>query len=67
MRADRLITIILLLQNNKKLTTKALARELGVTERTIHRDMESLSTAGILVLAERGKLGGWRLLEHYRK
>lgn len=37
MRADRLITIILLLQNNKKLTTKALARELGVTERTIHR------------------------------
>ncbi|MFD1707237.1 helix-turn-helix transcriptional regulator [Siminovitchia sediminis] len=66
MRADRLISIILLLQNNEKLTTKALANELEVTERTIHRDMEALSRTGIPVFAKRGKNGGWSLLEGYR-
>ncbi|MBH0168282.1 helix-turn-helix transcriptional regulator [Fictibacillus sp. 18YEL24] len=66
MRADRLISILLLLQNHGKMTTKALANELEVTERTIHRDMEALSVAGIPVLAERGKHGGWRLVDEYR-
>ncbi|MFT9846645.1 helix-turn-helix transcriptional regulator [Aneurinibacillus sp. REN35] len=66
MRADRLISILLLLQNRGKLTTRELAQELEVTGRTIHRDMEALSAAGIPVVAERGKLGGWRLLEQYR-
>lgn len=66
MRADRLISILLLLQNHEKMTTKVLAKELEVTERTIHRDMESLSAAGIPVLAERGKHGGWRLVDQYR-
>ncbi|MBH0157335.1 YafY family transcriptional regulator [Fictibacillus sp. 5RED26] len=66
MRADRLISILLLLQNHGKMTTKALASELEVTERTIHRDMEALSVAGIPVLAERGKHGGWRLVDQYR-
>ncbi|MFC0237059.1 helix-turn-helix transcriptional regulator [Fictibacillus phosphorivorans] len=66
MRADRLISILLLLQNHGKMTTKALASELEVTERTIHRDMEALSFAGIPVLAERGKHGGWRLVDQYR-
>ncbi|MDQ0271288.1 helix-turn-helix transcriptional regulator [Cytobacillus purgationiresistens] len=66
MRADRLITILLLLQNTKKVTTNELAKELEVSERTIHRDMEALSAAGIPVFAERGKLGGWQLLENYQ-
>jgi predicted DNA-binding transcriptional regulator YafY len=66
MRADRLITIILLLQNNGRLTTKALAKELEVTERTIHRDMETLSRSGIPVYAERGRHGGWSIIEGYR-
>lgn len=66
MRADRLISILLLLQNKSKLTTRELALELEVTERTIHRDMEALSAAGIPVVAERGKAGGWRLLKQYR-
>jgi predicted DNA-binding transcriptional regulator YafY len=66
MRADRLISILLLLQMRKKLTTRELAQELEVTERTIHRDMDALSSAGIPVVAERGKAGGWKLLNQYR-
>lgn len=66
MRADRLLTILLLLQNKGKQTTKELAEELEVTPRTVHRDMESLSSAGIPIIADRGKNGGWRLLDQYK-
>jgi predicted DNA-binding transcriptional regulator YafY len=66
MRADRLLSILLLLQNKGKMTTKELAYELEVTERTIHRDMEALSIAGIPVIAERGKAGGWKLIDQYK-
>lgn len=66
MRADRLISILLLLQINGRMTAREPARRLEVSERTIHRDMVALSTAGIPVLAERGSGGGWRLLEDYR-
>ncbi|MFP7331786.1 HTH domain-containing protein [Shouchella clausii] len=66
MRADRLLSILLSLQNRGKLTTNELAKELEVTGRTIHRDMEALNAAGIPIVAERGKSGGWRLLEQYR-
>ncbi|MFC4619821.1 helix-turn-helix transcriptional regulator [Camelliibacillus cellulosilyticus] len=66
MRGDRLISILLLLQNHGKMTAKALAEKLEVTERTIYRDMEALSSSGIPVYAERGVNGGWSLLEDYR-
>lgn len=66
MRADRLLSILMLLQVHSRLTTRNLAERLEVSERTIHRDMDTLSSAGVPVVAERGKGGGWSLLEHYQ-
>ena len=66
MRADRLLSIVLLLQTHHQLTSRDLAARLEVSERTIHRDMEALSGAGIPVVAARGIGGGWSLLGEYR-
>ena len=66
MRADRLLSIVLLLQAHHQLTSRDLAARLEVSERTIHRDMEALSGAGIPVIAVRGSGGGWSLLGEYR-
>jgi predicted DNA-binding transcriptional regulator YafY len=66
MRADRLLSILLLLQVHRRMTAHELAKRLEVSERTIHRDMEALSATGIPVTAERGNGGGWSLLENYR-
>ncbi|REK71423.1 helix-turn-helix transcriptional regulator [Paenibacillus paeoniae] len=66
MRAGRLVSIVLLLQSEGKLTSKQLAERLEVTERTVLRDMEELSGAGVPVYAERGPQGGWLLTEGYR-
>ncbi|GAE31394.1 helix-turn-helix transcriptional regulator [Halalkalibacter hemicellulosilyticus] len=66
MRGDRLIKILLMLQSQGQLTANELAERLEVSERTIYRDMDALSGAGIPVVAERGKNGGWSLLEGYQ-
>jgi predicted DNA-binding transcriptional regulator YafY len=66
MRADRLVAMTLLLQGRGKMTTQALADELGVSRRTILRDVEALSMAGIPVYADGGHGGGVALDENYR-
>ncbi len=65
MRADRLLSILLILQQRREATAGELSRELGVSVRTIARDLETLSMAGIPLYAERGVGGGWRLVEDY--
>jgi predicted DNA-binding transcriptional regulator YafY len=66
MRADRLLSILLLLQNRKKITAQELAQELEVSERTIYRDIDALCVAGIPVYSQSGYGGGYGLVEDYR-
>src|SRR5262245_7324827 len=66
MRADRLLSLVMLLQTRGKMTTAVLAHELNVSRRTILRDIDALSYAGIPIYADGGHGGGVTLDENYR-
>ena len=61
-RADRLVAILLLLQQREQVTASEVALELEVSERTARRDLDALAMAGVPVYSVQGRGGGWRLL-----
>src|ERR1044072_2194066 len=66
MRADRLVSLVLLLRQRGRLTADVLARERELSTRPVLRDIEALSAAGVPVYAERGRHGGFALLPGFR-
>jgi predicted DNA-binding transcriptional regulator YafY len=66
MRASRLLSVVLLLQDRGRLTAQQIADELDVSVRTVYRDIEALGEAGVPVYAELGVNGGYQLVDGYR-
>lgn len=66
MRADRLLSLLMLLQARGRMTAVSLSQELEVSQRTIYRDINALSASGVPIYGEPGRDGGYSLLDSYR-
>ena len=66
MKADRLLSALMLLQAKGRVTSRELSDRLEVSQRTAHRDMEALCAAGVPIVALRGAQGGWQLERGWR-
>ena len=66
MRASRLLTILMILQTRGRTSAETLAAELEVSVRTVYRDIDQLSAAGVPVYAETGRNGGFALLDGWK-
>lgn len=66
MKIERLLGIVVLLLNRKRITAKELADKYEVNVRTIYRDMETINAAGIPIISYTGMYGGWGIMENYR-
>lgn len=65
MQASRLFEIIYLLIEKENMTAKQLSEKLEVSTRTIYRDIETLSSAGVPIYSNKGKNGGIRIMKEY--
>ncbi|QRP46497.1 YafY family protein [Amycolatopsis sp. FDAARGOS 1241] len=66
MKAERLVALLFTLQRRRSATAAELAGELGVSERTMHRDLAALRDAGVPLWTEQGRYGGFRLVDGWR-